>query len=265
MLSRMVMFQRFHKVAWFFLALAIPFIASTVQAEEISDLAEALVKLRGEVETLSMKLEQQKNDQSDRLRSLARRKTDLEVQIQKEEFRIKQIGQSLERQRELLAKDKTTGDTLRPTVQAAIKAIREYVEGSLPFQKIERLAALEELQQKLDSGQLSEQRILQRLWAFVEDELRLTRESGLYRQSIKLDDEDKLAEVARIGMIMLFFQTSDGVCGMAKRENSSWSYVAVSDPKPRDQILTLFDSFKKQIRNGYFVLPNALSAKEGAL
>ncbi len=233
-------------------------VPSFVFADEFADMAQKLIALRDEVEALSIKLDENKSQTSDRLRSIARQKADLESQIQREKLRIKQLEQTMKSQREGLASTDEMDERLAPVVFHAVDRLKEVVNSGMPFQRRERLHELDDLQSKLSAGTLAPSKALARLWAFVEDELRLTRECGLYRQTITLGGQDVLADVARVGMVMLFFKTADERIGMAVEENRKWNYVLLDDPENRDRVRSFFDSLKKQIRQGYFRLPNAL-------
>ena len=48
--------------------------------------------------------------------------------------------------------------------------------------------------------------------------------------------------------------------GLARRvkKDGKWTYERITDDKSEKEVLELFGSFKKQIRAGYFQLPNAL-------
>ena len=81
---------------------------------------------------------------------------------------------------------------------------------------------------------------------------------GLFKQQIKIGEEVKLAKVAKIGTAMMFFMTPDDQVGYVKNTNGTYAYVVASDDKSKEQIHTLFDALQKQIRTGYFNLPNAL-------
>ncbi|MFB6373638.1 MAG: DUF3450 family protein, partial [Bradymonadaceae bacterium] len=97
-----------------------------------------------------------------------------------------------------------------------------------------------------------------RLWQFVEDELRLSRENGMYSQVIELGGEEVLADVARVGMVSLYFKTEDGRVGVAERTDEGWRWQTIRKEKQKRRIEKLFESFKKNIRVGYFELPNGL-------
>jgi len=58
----------------------------------------------------------------------------------------------------------------------------------------------------------------------------------------------------------LFFRTSDGRVGAAYRDGAEWTYRTIGDEQETKLVHTLFESFKKQIRVGYFELPAVVGA-----
>jgi lactam utilization protein B len=94
-------------------------------------------------------------------------------------------------------------------------------------------------------------------WASYDDALRLTKEIGQFKQEITLDGKATIAKIAKVGSLMMFFATPDDRVGYVKQDGNNYSYV-VADNTERDQIIDLFDALQKQIRTGYFTLPNAL-------
>jgi len=140
----------------------------------------------------------------------------------------------------------------------ALLGMRGYIKESLPFRRAQRLAELDKLEEQQRSGILTYGKALVRLWSFVEDELRMSRESGSFQQTIELEGEERLVDVLRIGMVMLYFQSSDGSTGYSQKSNGTWAFAKSAGSKQSKQIANLFDSFKKQIRVGLFQVPNAL-------
>lgn len=233
--------------------------AAPAFAASIDDLAARLSTLRGEVESLSAELSSMTADGRDELRSLARQKADLELELKKEEIRLEKLRGALAQKRDAIRADQGRDQELSPLLHAQLEQVRKYVSGSLPFRTNQRLEELNKLEEQLRSGLLTPPRALSRLWTFVEDEFRLTRESGLYQQTISLDGQDHLADVVRVGSVALFFRTSDSEVGYVVPQGAGHVYQAVSEPNAKQQILELFDSFRKQIRAGYFELPNAFT------
>jgi hypothetical protein len=233
-------------------------------ADSVTELAGRLAALRGQVESLSTEVAQKESDLRDELRALARQKADLELEAQKEQTRLQKTRLVIDQKRRVIEAEKSADQTLVPVFERALAQAREHVRRSLPFRTNERLAELQKIEDQYKSGLLTPQRALSRLWAFIEDEFRLTRESGIYRQTISVDGQDQLADVVRVGSVMLYFQASDGVVGHAERSDAGWHYVSLSDPEAKRQVEQLFESLKKQIRVGFFELPNALPPVGGS-
>ncbi len=235
------------------------FLGSAPAADEGTNLAAELARLRGEVETLSAQLDTDREDLRSRLRSLATQKTDLEMELSREELRLKQLREARARQRARVERTEQRKNTFKPIVSEAIGIIRAAVTAGLPFQAADRQAELDKLSRQLDDGTMTTPTVLTRLWGKVEDEFRLARETGLYRQVIQLRGEEVLAEVARVGMVMMYFSTRDGRYGRVRREGKGWTYELYQREEDIRRVVGLYDALKKRIRTGYFELPPALA------
>lgn len=239
------------------LAAVLTGLPATASAQSIEAQAEQLAKIRAEVEALSNEVELEKDDLRGRLRALESQKVDLEVQIRREEMRLERL--LAEEAKQKAALEETAGpDNLTPVVRLGISQMRELVKTGLPFKANERLKALEELETKLTEETMSPEQASARLWAFAEDERRLTRESALDRQVIPLNGEDVLVDVARLGMIAMYFKTPDGEFGMATPNNGSWSWTILTNAEDIAQTEALFDALGRGIRIGWFTLPQPL-------
>lgn len=134
-----------------------------------------------------------------------------------------------------------------------------HVRAGLPFKQAERVADIDSFRNDLLSGAIPPARAVNRLWALYEDEFRLTRENGLFSQTLRIGNERVLADVVRLGSVALYFKTQDGRVGLAQRAGSAWTFVEATDPVDRERIDTLFDALRKQIRQGFFELPLAVN------
>lgn len=235
--------------------LALTFTITPALAEDATEYASRLAELRSEVAALNEAIEVEKEDQRGRLRSLDAQQAELEGQIRREELRIRQLREAVAEREALIADDAESADALVPVVRDTLATLRTSVSEGLPYRSAERLAALDELSAKVADGSLRPQRAAARTWQFVEDELRLTRESALDRQVIALDGEDHLVEVARIGMIALYFRADDGRVGRAVRAGSDWVFEPYADAVAVEKVEAVFDALSKQIRQGWFELP----------
>lgn len=234
-------------------------LAAPAVADSVDDFAKRLSSLRSDVETLSAKVAALSAEQRDELRSLARQKADLELELKKEDVRVAKLQAAVSEKRAAIQADTGRDAQLTPLFARNLQQIKAVVASGLPFRTQERLAELDKLEDQLRTGLLTPPRALSRLWTFVEDEFRLTRESGLYQQTITVDGQEHLADVVRVGSVALFFKTSDGSVGYAARNGETFQYQTLADAGGKKQILQLFDNFRKQIRAGYFELPNALA------
>lgn len=225
----------------------------------LSTLAEKIVSLRAEVETLNTENNARKEELSGELKSLNARRSQINAQIEQNEMAIKQSKSRLETVKSEIAKNSVDGETLRPIVEKEIKAIKEVVMASLPFQKEKRLSEIRKIEEGLTSGTMNTQKAMGRLWAFIEDELRLGKENGIHRQMITLDGAEHIVSVSKIGMAAMFYKTTDNKVGFARKKNDgAYEFVAISDKAQVENVLILFDGLKKQIRTGRYDIPNIL-------
>lgn len=234
-------------------------VAQPANEASLDQLAEALVQLRAEVESLDQELDILSQEHRHEMTSLAAQKTDLEANRNRLRLSLAQQQSALEDNRRRAEAAGMTSSQLTPLLLSAVEDLDQMVAASLPFKREARRMELADIRQQIQSGVIDSHRMVNRLWAFVEDEIRLSRENGIYSQTIELNGEQVLADVAKLGSVMLFFQTDDQRVGLAEKSASgAWSFSAVDDTDGAQAIAGLFDSLRKQIRQGYFQLPHAL-------
>ena len=222
-------------------------------------LAESLIKLRSEVEQLNGDVELQRQEARTNLAALSAQKAELQAQVQRAELNARKLREDLAQREAEASEAGVAGDALKPVLLAAIEELRTRIATGLPFKQAERLAEIDDLRRQLEGGTLAAPRAANRLWAFYEDEYRITRENGIYSQTISLDGAEVLVDVAKVGSMMLFFRAPDGRVGMARRQGADWGFELISDEADSKRVLAWFDSLGKQIRQGWFELPNGLA------
>lgn len=232
--------------------------ASPSLAREADGLAKALVTLRSDVERLNDKVEEARRSGRDQRRALATQQTELDAERTRAKLRVAQIEETLNAKKHSVLAAKAAQSTLVPVFEAAAAGVRARIAASLPFKQAGRLKAVDDLSRKLTEGLLTPQLALSRLWAVAEDELRLTRDTGLFRDTITLPDGEMLVDVIRMGMVGMYYRTGDGRVGVIGRTGDTWQTRPVTDEAGVRQLTELFDAFKKQIRVGHFDLPTML-------
>lgn len=225
--------------------------------DPLDALARALVEKRAAVEKLSNDVELKKAAERDALRSLAQQRADVERGINSLQLELQELQRAAAERAAAIEAREATRRALTPLILEHLDAVMIYVRAALPFKAAERLAALEELKGDLDQGRVAPDEALTRLWSAVEDELRLTRDSGLYRQKLELDGEPQLVDVAKLGMVLMYFRTLDGRLGvLAPAGEGAWRAVVITAPADRERLAALFMQLDKHIRQGFFELPN---------
>ena len=226
------------------------------------NMAESLMKLRGEVETLNSQISDEKDAYKSQMRSLTAQKSELEGIISRKELKLKEIQKELSDVQVKITQASKNSLGLKPIVFDAIDKLETMIKTSIPFKTADRIAAVEKIKTQLQSSLITPQKALSYVYNSYADEIRMTKENAIFKQSIQLDGEDKLVEVARVGTAMMFFRTPDDKVGYVTRSNNGWVYKEELNKEKQTEIVNIFDAFKKQIRTGYFTLPNALILSE---
>lgn len=234
---------------------------SATQAQDASKLAQELTTLRGEVEAMSSQLTELKTEKHNQLRTYARQKSELVLELDREKMRLQKLRMAVASRQEEIDSEKARFKDVAPVFDATALALRAYIRQALPFRAEDRIADLDKLIANHRAGMLAAPKALARLWGMVEDEFRMTRESGMFQQTVTIRGREQLADVIRLGMSILYFKTADGQMGYATPIPSGWGYSTLSSQQDLDMLAGLFDSFKKHVRVGLFQLPNALGNK----
>lgn len=232
--------------------------ASSIQADNVDKLSKRLIELRSDVDALSVELTLLRDEHKQFMASLSRQKADSIAILNRGQANLKRLQAELDKNKQKAVQAGSGEASIVPAVESSIGKLERYIEQGMPFKVEERLQGLKEIRQQLKAGSLSPAKSANRVWGFVEDEILLTKENAIYKQRITLNDQVMLADVAKIGMVMMYFRTPDGGYGVIRKQNDNWAYQLEEDAQKVSQIEYLFDSLEKKIRTGYFELPSAL-------
>ncbi len=247
------------KISLIALALCTTLISTNLLASNDEDMVKAIMKLRADVESLYTQIDQNKDAYKASMKSLALQSADSDAQINRKITSIKLLELDLEKLKVQIANTSTSNIVLKPLLEELITALETSIIEGIPFKVQERLSALRKIQDDLDEGLITSERALALLWSAYDDNIRLTKEIGLFKQNIEIDSKNILADVAKIGTVMLYFKTPDNRVGYITEDESD-NFVTKVAKQEDDikEILSLFDALNKQIRTGFFTLPNAL-------
>ncbi len=227
-------------------------------ADSIDNLSERLIKLRSEVESLSEELVLLRQEHKQHMLGLVNQETELQSNIRSTQRKSKRLKKEIEKNKQIAGQAGVEDHALKPIVNSAIDSLEASIKSRVPFMIDERLKSLQDIKVNLEKGLVSSHKTARLLWSFFEDEISLTKENGLYKQEIKLGDDFVLADVAKIGMVGLFYRTAEDDYGMAVLDGD-WRYKALESGADAEQIDYLFENFGRQIRSGYFEMPNFIA------
>jgi hypothetical protein len=220
-----------------------------------------LIQLRGQVEDLQAELQILKAEHTQSMSYLNTRKTELEANIDRKQLQIKQSQAEVVDLQEKIKALGADSEQMIPDVLAMAARVKQGIEAGIPFKYRERGSVIDDITRDLEGRKITAQHAINRLWAFLEDEMRLARENAVYSQTIELGGEQVLVDVAKLGTVLMYFKTRDDQFGQAVNNNNQWRFELLTDESQVQAVATLFDSLKKQIRQGYFTLPLNLNTQ----
>lgn len=229
--------------------------------EDNEQLIQNLIELRGQVEDLQGELQIMKAEHTQSMSYLNTRKTELEANLDRKQLQIKQAQSEVVKLQEQIKSLGADSEQMIPDVMALATSIRQGIHAGIPFKVIERTSVVEGIERDLQGRKVTSQHAINRLWAFLEDEMRLARENAIYSQTIQLNGESVLVDVAKLGTVLMYFKTRDEVYGQAVRQGQNWQFNVLSETADSEAVAMLFDSLKKQIRQGLFNLPLQISTQ----
>lgn len=219
-------------------------------------MATQLIELRGQVEDLQSELQILQSEQTQTMAYLNTRKAELNAQLDRQQLMIKQAERDLANTQTQIQALGADSAHMVPDVINMIDQLMASIEVGIPFKHLARQEVLQHIKRNLVADKITAQQAINQMWAFVEDELRLTQENGLYSQTIALEGEDVLVEVAKLGTALMYFKTKQNQYGHALKANDgSYSFKLFESESQKQAVANLFDSLQKQIRQGLFELP----------
>lgn len=237
-------------------------IASSSYAQNNEETVNAIMKLRAEVEALYTQIDENKEHYKAQMKSYAVQSADNKAQINRKTTDIKLANLELEKIKVKIASTLSESADLTPLIESGSETIKQSINEGIPFKVSERVAAVDEIAFKLEENLITQEKALQLLWASFDDNLRLTKEIGLFKQQVEVEGKSVMAKVGKIGSVMMFFQLPDERVGKVVKKSDGYHYQVVTDEEKAEQINMLFDALQKQIRTGYFTIPNALVLME---
>jgi hypothetical protein len=179
-------------------------------------------------------------------------------QINRKTTSIKLSKNDLEKIKQKIKETSDGNKEIKPLVLNALALLENSIKEGIPFMIEQRISSLHKIKSDLNEGLITNEKALALTWASFDDTIRVTKEIGLFKQQINFKGKQVLARIAKLGSVALFFSTPNNQVGYVVKNGDKYEYKHITDPKDIEKIVALFDALQKQIRTGFFELPNAL-------
>ena len=217
-------------------------------------LAEKVSAARAAVDSLADQLESQRRADRDALAGLRAERSELQRQIRLEEIRRDTLATlRAERTQKIDDQESRVLAILKP-IQRSIAATKNYVTQTLPFKRAERLRSLEQIETDITVTNPDSAQALTRLWRFIEEESSMAREVALAQQAIELDGKRYLADIARVGMALMYFRLPDGTLGWVHQIENQWKFQRLENMQAQNTVAGIF----KDLENNRVLGPKQL-------
>lgn len=192
------------------IAATLALVAAPARGADPENTAQAVARLRLEVEALSAELSAERRRAAEARATWAADGDGLELAVAKARARKRALEASLPEPSAPAATASAPDYGILPGLVAALRA---RVQAGLPFRRQARLSALDTLAAELSSGRAAPGRAAVTLARFLRDERRLAETVGRAREVLDLDGEPRMLEVLRLGLVTLLVQLPDGRAG----------------------------------------------------
>jgi hypothetical protein len=133
----------------------------------------------------------------------------------------------------------TNASTWVQLFEQTVTMTRAWIDRSLHYRLAERTERLEQVVDGVRAGVVSPLGGIARVWSFLHDEHQLCTDYGLDRQSLLVEGQPMLVDVARIGMVALYIRLPDGRAGFL-RPGDGDHVTLLTDRRATDAVLDLF-------------------------
>ena len=116
---------------------------------------------------------------------------------------------------------------------------RSWLDRSLHYRMTERTERLDQIVDSVHAGVVSPLGGIARVWNLLHDEHQLCTDYGLDRQSLVVEGQPMLVDVARLGMVALYIRLPDGRAGYV-RPGDGDDVTLLSDRRATEAVLDLF-------------------------
>ena len=245
------------------LILMIVSMVSMSSAAQWEKLVDQVTQARSEIEVLSKQTDGLVRKEQADMDLWSQKKTEFETQLVREKLREKQINEKLKRLEARIKIDPKADPQGKKKLLEWLSQYATTMASTIPFHMEKRMAQVDDLKARVQSGHEAHEYILADFWSFLESEMKLSQTNDYRIVDVAIHGETKKCEVARLGLQALFVVTPNGKVLRAVNNGQKWDWQDIEDVESKTSVLTLVKNLKSKNSSGYYLLP-LNKAKMGA-
>lgn len=214
-----------------------------------------VMKLRQEVEVLSVEVEYLKKSSQSEIDVYLSREQEVNATLLKEKFKTDQLNIQIKSGKEKI--ERLSGAKYK-NVKNFLTDFWEKYEKSLskanPVISTKLKERLSKLKFDYSNRKISYEYGLLQTWYILEDDLKLSKEADFVIASIPYGEKTIQAEMVRMGRTMAFIRTAEGRYGVLY-SNPEMKIDFYEETNSKEMIDVLIKQFKQQTKTGLYQLP----------
>lgn len=240
---------------YFFLGLSLVAARAFGQDEmSLDSHVKKLIQLRSEVEAKASQFDSSQKSRMREIEQLEQRRMELEQALSKERLRAEIADAKKIGLKDWLKFDQKTPQAQdSAVVETWVSQLEAWIQNGLPYKKTDRLREIEKIREKMKEGEAPEV-LVQDLWLVTEKEIKLTQTNRFEVTTVQLEQEAS-AQVARIGLMQLYFKTSQGQVGLAEKLDQKWILALKTEESEVKAIEKVIAKLKAEKGSTYLELP----------
>lgn len=232
------------------------FFSKNVYCTQWEQMLQKIVNLRAEVELISKENASLLKEKQSEIEALNQRKIEMNLELDKEEFKKNQMDEKLKSIRASLERSGKIDITDALKLKSYLLDFDSWLKTSVPFKLEERTSTIKNLISRIETKNESLDTILQDLILFIEKEYKLSNSSEYKVEEIQNNNKKTKAEIARIGLKSLFAITPEKrVLYQKKSISGEWEWEYIENPNVKVSIENLISDLKSKKMNGLYNLP----------
>lgn len=225
------------------------------QETAITQLAERIATLRGELDHEEYELVRTRREVDTELASLSQERDVLRRQADQAQARVTSLRDVVRARRAILEARTRQQGHIHDVLLEACQGMEQSILQTAPLHREARIKRVAQLHDRIEAHAVTDAEGFEDLAALVRDEIELTGTTQLTKTLITLDGKERLVSVVALGTALLFWELEDGRAGVISHRNGQWDNHLVDAPEQRDAIHALYQAQKASIQATVLRLP----------